>query len=151
MTNVPEHADRKPETARFHGIVVPRWELAIRWTAGTVFLGFGIGKFVNHPSELASFRLYGLPLPGVFAYAIGSLEIVGGLLLVSRRLLRWAALALAIDMVGAILVSGIGQGELISLMLAPALLVAMIFLLHRASVDRHLTGQLVGRGRGVEQ
>ncbi len=94
MINVTEHADRKPETARFHGIVVRRRELGVCWTAGTVFLVFGIGKFFNHPSEPASFGLYGLPLPGVFAYAIGGLEIVGGLLLASRRLLRWAALAL---------------------------------------------------------
>ncbi len=102
-----------------------------------MFLIFGLGKFLNHPSELASFRQYGLPLPGALAYAIGVLEIVGGLLLASGSLIRWAAVALAIDMVGAILVSGIGQGEVISLSLAPALLAAMTFLLRCVDAKRH--------------
>jgi uncharacterized membrane protein YphA (DoxX/SURF4 family) len=57
------------------------------------------------------------------------LEIVGGLLLASGVLVRLAALALAGDMVGAIVVSGLGRGEDLSLTLAPALLVAMIFLI----------------------
>ena len=109
-----------------------RWTAAIRWSAGAVFVAFGAGKFVNHASELASFRHYALPAPEVFVYAIGALEIVGGLLLASGRLVRLAALALAGDMVGAIVVSGIGRGEDISLSLAPALLVAMIFLVWKA-------------------
>jgi uncharacterized membrane protein YphA (DoxX/SURF4 family) len=103
--------------------------IAVRWTAAIVFVGFGAAKFVNHTSELVSFRQYGLPLPGAFVYAIGVLELAGGLLLASGVLVRLAALALAGDMVGAIAVSGIGRGEDISLTLAPALLVAMIFLI----------------------
>ena len=43
------------------------------------------------------------------------------------RFLRPTALVLAGDMVGAIVVSGLARGEIISLTLAPALLVAMIF------------------------
>jgi uncharacterized membrane protein YphA (DoxX/SURF4 family) len=42
---------------------------------------------------------------------------------------RLAALVLAGDMVGAIIVSGIKQGEPISLTLAPALLVVMLAVL----------------------
>ena len=103
--------------------------LAIRWAAAIVFILFGAGKFVNHASELASFRLYGLPAPDAFVYAVGVVEIFGGLLLASGRLIRFAALVLAGDMVGAIIVSGIGRGEDISLTLAPALLVAMLFLI----------------------
>jgi uncharacterized membrane protein YphA (DoxX/SURF4 family) len=90
---------------------------------------FGAGKFVNHGSELASFRHYTLPAPEVFVYVIGVLELLGGLLLASGRLVKLAALALAGDMVGAIAVSGIGRGEDISLTLAPALLAAMILLI----------------------
>ena len=101
----------------------------MRWSAAIVFVVFGAGKFVNHTSELSSFRQYGLPLPDAFVYAIGVLELAGGLLLASGVLIRLAALALAGDMVGAIVVSGIGRGEDISLTLAPALLVAMIFLI----------------------
>jgi uncharacterized membrane protein YphA (DoxX/SURF4 family) len=106
-----------------------RWAAAIRWSAAAVFVAFGAGKFINHASELASFRHYALPAPEVFVYLIGVLEVVGGLLLASGRLVRLAALALAADMVGAIVVSGIGRGEYISLTLAPPLLLAMIFLI----------------------
>jgi uncharacterized membrane protein YphA (DoxX/SURF4 family) len=102
---------------------------AIRSAAAIVFVVFGAGKFVNHASELASFRHYALPAPSAFVYVIGVLEIVGGLLLASGVLVRLAALALAGDMVGAIVVSGLGRGEDLSLTLAPALLVAMIFLI----------------------
>ncbi len=124
-----------------------RWLVAIRWTAAIIFVVFGIGKFVNHASELASFRLYGLPVPAALTYAIGALEIVGGLLLVGGVLVRRAALALAIDMVGAIVVSGIGKGEVISLTLAPALLTAMILVSRTAVANTALRGRLTRRLR----
>jgi uncharacterized membrane protein YphA (DoxX/SURF4 family) len=102
-----------------------------RVAAAAVFVVFGIGKFTAHESELASFKTYGLPWPEAFVYLIGVVEIVGGLMLLSGMPLavRLAALALAGDMVGAIVVSGIKEGELISLTLAPALLVTMLVLL----------------------
>ncbi len=107
-------------------------ELTVRVAAGLVFLVFGGGKFVNHASEVASFDSYGLPEPDAFVYAIGVLEVVGGLLLIAGVAVALAALALAGDMVGAIVVSGLKEGEIISLTLAPALLAAMLFLLWRA-------------------
>ena len=112
-------------------VTAAQWSIAIRWGAAIVFVVFGAGKFVNHGSELASFRQYALPAPAVWVYLIGVLEIVGGLLLASGRLVRFAALALAADMVGAIIVSGFGRGELLSLTLAPVLLIAMTFLIWR--------------------
>ena len=100
-----------------------------RLVAGAVFVLFGIGKFVSHDSELASFRHYGLPLPQAMVIIIGLVEIGGGALLVCGRLVRPAALVLAGDMIGAILVAGIGRGEVFpSLTLAPLLLVAMVVL-----------------------
>lgn len=128
VINRPQSVDTEPPH-RARVIVMARWLVAIRWIAGIVFVVFGAGKFVNHASELASFRHYALPAPGVFVYVIGALEVAGGLALPSSRLVRITALVLATDMVGAIIVSGIGQGEIISLTLAPALLVAMIFVL----------------------
>ncbi len=101
----------------------------VRWAAAIVFVLFGAGKFVNHASELASFRHYALPAPEIFVSAIGALEVVGGLLLASGRRVRLAAVALAGDMVGAIVVSGLAQGEILSVTLAPLLLLAMIFLI----------------------
>jgi putative oxidoreductase len=103
--------------------------LLLRVLAGGVFVAFGAGKFVNHGSELASFKTYGLPAPEVLVIAIGVVELIGGVLLIAGVLTRPAALALAGDMVGAIVVSGIAKGEIISLTLAPAELVAMLVLL----------------------
>jgi uncharacterized membrane protein YphA (DoxX/SURF4 family) len=127
--------------------------IVIRWAAAIVFILFGAGKFVHHASELASFRHYGLPAPDAFVYAVGVVEIGGGLLLASGRLIRLAALVLAGDMVGAIIVSGIGRGEDISLTLAPALLVAMLFLIAvswPASADLRPGPRVHGRPLGQE-
>ena len=99
---------------------------ALRVLSGGVFVVFGAGKFVNHASELASFKSYGLPVPALFVIAVGVIELAGGGLLISGRLLRPTALVLAGDMVGAIVVSGVAKGEIVSLTLAPALLIAMI-------------------------
>lgn len=94
-----------------------------------MFVAFGAAKFVSHASELASFRTYGLPAPDVFVTVIGVVELVGGALLIVGWLVRPAALVLAGNMIGAIIVSGIAKGEVISLTLAPAELAAMLVLL----------------------
>ena len=99
---------------------------ALRVLSGGVFVVFGAGKFVNHASELASFKSYGLPVPALFVIVVGAIELAGGGLLISGRLLRPTALMLAGDMVGAIVVSGLAKGEIVSLTLAPALLIAVI-------------------------
>ncbi|MHB8659614.1 MAG: DoxX family protein [Solirubrobacteraceae bacterium] len=126
-TNAPTFDAAGPgRTQRFR---YENWTVAIRWTAGIVFVVFGAGKYVNHASELASFRGYSLPAPAVAVYVIGAIEIIGGLLLAAGVLVRAAAVVLAGDMVGAIVVSGLARGEYISLTLAPVLLVAMIFLI----------------------
>ena len=100
--------------------------LLLRLLSGGVFVVFGIGKFVNHASELASFKTYGLPAAEAFVVVIGLIELVGGLLLMTGVLTRPAALVLAGDMIGAIVVSGLAKGELISLTLAPAELVERV-------------------------
>jgi uncharacterized membrane protein YphA (DoxX/SURF4 family) len=112
--------------------------LGTRVVPGVVFLVFGADEFVNHSRNVRSFALYGLPSPSAFSYAIGTLEIVGALALLSGIALLAVAVALAGDMVGAIVVSGIALGELVSLTLAPAMLAAMLVLIAR---------ELRGRGR----
>ena len=107
-----------------------------------VFVIFGVGKFSQHATEVDSFRTYGLPSPDAFVYAIGVLEIVGGLMLIAGFGTRLAALALAGDMVGAIVVSGIKEGEIASLTLAPAELVTMIVLLFTGAGSRSLDARL---------
>lgn len=111
----------------------------IRWPSAVVFIVFGLGKFIDHSSETASFSGYGLPEPALFVDMIGILELVAGLLLLIGLGSRAAAALLAADMVGAVILSGILHGETISLTLAPALLVAMLVLVAlgpgRASLD----------------
>lgn len=106
-----------------------RWVALTRWAAGIIFLIFGVAKFSDYAAELASFRHYPLPVPELFVYLVGVIEIGGGLLLIMGLLTRLAALVLAADMVGAIVISGLGRGEFVSLTLAPLLLVTMISLL----------------------
>jgi putative oxidoreductase len=102
------------------------WALTvIRWASGAVFVAFGAGKFVNHSSEASSFQTYGLPWPSLFTDAVGALELVGGVLLVVGLATRLVGPLLAGDMIGAIVVSGLIRGEIISLTLAPVMLVAM--------------------------
>jgi len=112
--------------------------LALRLLSGGVFVVFGLGKFVNHASELASFKAYGLPAPELFVVVIGVIEVVGGALLIAGALVRLAALVLAANMVGAIIVSGIARGELVSLTVAPAELIAMLVLLRTGPGNRTL-------------
>lgn len=101
----------------------------MRLIAGGIFVAFGAGKFLNHGSELASFQAYGLPSPDLFVSAIGVVELLGGVALILGLGTRLAAVALAGDMAGAIIVSGLARGEIVSLTVAPAQLLAMLFLL----------------------
>jgi putative oxidoreductase len=119
--------------------------LVLRLFAGGVFVVFGIGKFVDHASETASFDAYGLPAPSTFVVVVGLIEVFGGLLLIAGVLTRPAALVLAGNMVGAIIVSGIAKGELISLTLAPAELVAMLVLLWSGGGAHSLGNELSRR------
>ena len=122
------------------------WPAGVRCAAAIVFLIFGVSKFVNHAAELASFRHYPVPAPDTVVYAVGVIEIGGGLLLLAGLLTRLAALALAADMLGAIVVSGLARWETVSLTLAPVLLAAMIILIRFGagdwSLDRHLAASM---------
>jgi putative oxidoreductase len=102
---------------------------AVRLLAGVVYFFSGTPKFFAHGWEAGHFRTYGLPLPDAFVYVIGTIEILGGLALVANLAVRPTALLLGAVMVGAIVTSGIGQGEWIpSLTLAPLLLIASVYL-----------------------
>jgi uncharacterized membrane protein YphA (DoxX/SURF4 family) len=99
----------------------------VAWISGAVFIPAGLVKFVWHAWELRAFVRFGLPVPNAWVIAAGVLEITAG------RFVVGAALAMAVTMAVAIAVSGIAQGDVIpSLTLAPALLIAMVFLLARS-------------------
>ena len=100
--------------------------------AGAIFVVAGLVKFVFHHWELHAFRSFGLPWPSALEIFAGVLETAGGLLLALHRWVVPAAVLLAATMIVAIASSGIGHGDVIpSLTLAPALLLAMLYLLWR--------------------
>ncbi len=102
------------------------------WT-GVIFVVAGLVKFVFHGWELHAFRSFGLPWPFALEIVAGVVEIGGGLLLLTSRGVVPATIVLAFTMVVAIISSGIGHGDVIpSLTLAPALLIAVLYLLARA-------------------
>ncbi len=108
----------------------PPWRRGVRLLAGTVYAFAGTPKFFAHGWEAGHFRTYGLPLPDAFVYLIGAIEIFGGLALIARVGVRPVSFLLGAVMVGAIITSGLGQGEWIpSLTLAPLLLIASVYLL----------------------
>ncbi len=99
---------------------------------GVIFIFAGLVKFVFHSWELNAFRSFGIPWPSALEIFAGGLETVGGVLLALRLLVVPAALLLAVTMAVAIGASGTGHGDVIpSLTLAPALLLAMVFVLVR--------------------
>jgi uncharacterized membrane protein YphA (DoxX/SURF4 family) len=101
----------------------------IRLVAGVIFVSFGVGKFTDHASEVMSFMHYGVPLAGASVWGVGLVETIGGLMLVLGVFTRWAAAALAADMIGVIATAGRVDGGLLNLGLAPLLLVGMLVLL----------------------
>jgi uncharacterized membrane protein YphA (DoxX/SURF4 family) len=106
----------------------------VRVATGVIFIFAGLVKFVFRSWELHAFKTFGLPWPGALEIAAGVLETAGGLMLVLRIMVAPVALALSATMAVAIGSSGIGHGDVIpSLTLAPALLLALLFLLWRAA------------------
>jgi uncharacterized membrane protein YphA (DoxX/SURF4 family) len=127
--------------ARLYRLVVSEPDALIRGArrpaqvallTGVVFCFAGMVKFVFHHWELHAFRSFGLPWPSALEIAAGVLETAGGVLLVLRRFTAPVALLLAATMIVAIVSSGIGHGDVVpSLTLAPALLIATVYILVR--------------------
>jgi len=115
------------------GIKDDPWASVVARVVGVIFLVAGAAKFAAYGSELESFRGFGLPLAPVWVVAAGVIELVTGSLLLGRRAVVPAALLLVVTMAVAIAVSGIAHGDVVpSLTLAPALVVALLFVVRRA-------------------
>jgi putative oxidoreductase len=81
----------------------PRSVLIMRIMAGGVFLSEGILKFVYTNQGVGRFTKIGIPAPELTATFVGSLEIVGGVLLIAGLFTRAIAIPFIIEMVVAIL------------------------------------------------
>jgi putative oxidoreductase len=84
-------------------LTAPRAIWLIRVMAGVVFLSEGILKFVYTNQGVGRFTKLGMPVPEFTATFVGTLEIVGGLLLIFGLLTRAIAIAFIIEMIVAIL------------------------------------------------
>jgi putative oxidoreductase len=132
-------------TSRLHGTAA-YLATAVRVVAGAVFVSVSTGKFLDHTHEAVDFKSYGIPIPDTAVYVVGTLELIGGLLLVLGLFTRVAAFLLAANMVGAISTAGVMEGGSFNLGVAPALLVAMVFLLWAGPGALALDGRLLGGG-----
>lgn len=119
---------------------------AVRIVSGALFVTFSLGKFFDHAHERADFDHYGIPVPGIATYLVGSLELLGGILLIVGFLTRPAAALLAANLVGAIATAGRVDGGTFHLGVAPAMLVAMVFLVWagsgRLALDRRVSARV---------
>src|SRR6516165_5450914 len=81
----------------------PESTVLLRVMAGGVFFWEGILKFVYVNQGVGRFTKLGMPFPIFTADFVGSLEIVGGLLLMAGLLTRWMAIPFVIEMIVAML------------------------------------------------
>ena len=77
----------------------PSATLLIRLMAGSVFVWEGILKFVYPNQGVGRFTKLGFPVPHFTATADGSLEIIGGILLLTGLLTRVIAVPFIIEMI----------------------------------------------------
>src|SRR5215510_16593247 len=81
----------------------PTATVLLRLMAGGVFMWEGTLKFVFANQGVGRFTKLGFPAPELTAHFVGTLEIVGGLLLIAGLLTRLAAIPFVIEMVVAML------------------------------------------------
>jgi len=95
------HTQSRTDTRRLATAI-----LLIRIAVGVVFIGEGALKFIR-PDMLGPgrFAKIGLPAPELLAYGDGILEVVCGFSILVGLLIRFAAVPLAADMVGAIVLT----------------------------------------------
>lgn len=114
----------------------PRPAAVVRVVAGILFVVFGVPKFTDHARWVADFGTYGLPESSLLVYGTGLVEVLGGLALAAGAGVRVVAALLALVMAGAVIGGGIVGGNPASLILAPALLVATVFVFWSAGRAR---------------
>ena len=81
----------------------PKSTLLLRLMAGGVFFWEGILKFVYANQGVGRFTKLGMPFPEFTANFVGSLEIVGGLMLILGLGTRFIAIPFVIEMIVAVL------------------------------------------------
>jgi uncharacterized membrane protein YphA (DoxX/SURF4 family) len=88
-------------------IAGPAATLLLRVMAGGVFLSEGILKFVYANQGVGRFTKLGFPFPHFTATFVGTLETVGGLLVLAGLFTRFSAITFGIEMIVAMLTTKI--------------------------------------------
>ncbi|MFV8395924.1 DoxX family protein [Corynebacterium hindlerae] len=122
--------------------------LLLRAVLGFVFIAHGWDKFfiTGMVETTGQFSAFGIPQPKLSAYLVGSVELVGGALLVIGLLTTLVAGALALLVAAALYFVHLENGIFVSsngieytAVLVVALLVIVVFGSGRASVDGALS------------
>lgn len=124
---------------------------AARVFAGLVLIGVSLSKFTRHADLVAAFERYGIPWPDQSVYLAGAVEGIGGLLMLIGLVTRIAALAVAGNMLVAVLTGGRIDVDLFHTGLGSLLLVLALFVLwagpgHLALDNRILARAAPSRG-----
>ncbi len=104
------------------------WPTVVRALAGATLMAVSLSKFTRHEELVASFERYGIPFPDQSVYLAGTIEGLGGLLLLLGLLTRLAALAVSGNMLVALLTGGRIDVDFFHTGLGSILLVCAVFL-----------------------
>jgi putative oxidoreductase len=101
-----------PGLAGFYASMLPVAATLVRVVVGIMFLVHVWGKFnAGHARIAAAFgNNYGLPMPGLFAYAAMGMELIGGICLIIGLFTRFWAAALAVEIGIALIVAHLPKG-----------------------------------------
>jgi putative oxidoreductase len=132
----------------------------LRVVTGLAFFMHGWQKFFDNgiAGVAGFFGSVGIPLPGLAAPLVSTVELVGGAMLILGVFATWAAIPLALDMLVAMLVVHVSNGffasaggvELVLLLLAACVTIALTGG-GRPSIDGMLADRSRSAGAGMSQ